>query len=796
MPREHNDIDKARRKVPNIPATRHPFEEQDDNCLNCGQSNSNTCTTTKATLADISDVAGASATNMCSASLPHPAPSPSDDLFSQVTRHTETRYAIGPVQGKRQAYLAAAHQQSIYGKISVQCCIVDHDTQELILLAFGEQGVSRRGQSSQKDPIGRSPRMRKAKRSPSGRWPIANGSDTVLKHNSAGKCPPTTSSRASRATEMSGQVRLNENSRPTDDTHNLPLVGHQTEKGTPDESQSRPAEDRHVKTAIRSASADTPFGVDEPLSQFQSHESVASHDEGDSNPVAESSMYDDLEWKIEAIRNVIAPVTKENIKELELTAIQNTLSLRIDLCFDHDLYFQRISGIKGEEKRVKARIFYRCLSIELKSIMHSLKGSTSECEHEDHTVQYLLPSRLGAFFSSLRDLLELLVPDTEKEEVLQRVDAGWLTNQVRVGLFDAVPFAIWLCELLMRHCAPMRDEMALKMRQKIVDGAEQNNMDTLVEGLEILLNLLENMKIDVANHQVRSFKLLLIADTVPFLKDCFKKMVNNHQLDLEDSKDWFKEIQDVHRLQSDHDFDRFIHGLVDLIRMDQELQTTFTYDKERIEVLRTDLLDLVQLEICEITYCKLAGQQPQKGSSRPGQQKLSDRILKLISSEDGTCDRIENHIDAIAIELARAVADIDVDIASPSSTSLPSDSTIKLATSLLKKNLDQEKEMHNDTMYYVVDEVVKRTIFHAKSFEKLDTLQISNSQRTWSMDRLAKGFLVAPDVEDISRRLAHIAIIHWQVWYGLVYSGSSRSLSRSPSESDLGFDFPSGDLFT
>ena len=484
----------------------------------------------------------------------------------------------------------------------------------------------------------------------------------------------------------------------------------------------------------------------------------------------ESSISDEMKWEREAMLSTIPPVTKDNLKELELPAIQNTLSLRIDLCFDHDLFFQRISGIKGEEKRRKARVFYQCLSIELQAIAHALRSACDQCGKSPHYQCITLPSRLAPFFSALRDLLELLVPDKEKEEVVERVDPDWLTRQVRVGQFDAATFATWLCQLLTSHCAPMRDDMAREMRDKVVEGYESGNMNVLVEGLEILLNLLENMKIDVANHQVRSFKLLLIADTVSFLQDCFRKLIEGNQFEIACSRQWFDQLPIPQLSQPQTGFERFLKGVVGLAcGSDKILPATFGYDKERIQVLRNDILDIVQLSICDRTYSELATLRLGSCPTTARVQEVSGRIVQLMTSEDGLSEGVSRHRDAIALEIARAIADIKLDDKTSRPMSL-SRRDIRSAAIHLLRNL---KDRHDDTLRTATEDLFDRTLDFANQFLRIDTLQISNLQRQWSLDRSAKGFPLRPDAKDISRRLAHIAVIHWQVWSQLAYTDSS-----------------------
>lgn len=492
----------------------------------------------------------------------------------------------------------------------------------------------------------------------------------------------------------------------------------------------------------------------------------------DSGYVSQDDIEDDtvageeLHWKIYAIECTTPPVTTDNLKELELPAIQNTLSLRIDLCFDHDLFFQRISGPKGEEKRIKAKIYYQCLTLELQAILHVLKGTCDHCTHTSSAQYYLIPSRLGKFFHTLRDLLGLLVPDNEKEEVMQRVNVDSLTREVRVGLFDAVTFFNWLCGLITSHCAPMRDEMAQAMREKTISGATDGNMPLLVEGLETLLNLLENMKIDVANHQVRSFKLLLIADTIPFLRDCFSKMIENGQFEVTSSRQWFKTLR-KHEDVNLAFFASFTTGLVGLCcQPNQHFPNTFNYDKDRLQILRNDIFDVVQLEICLETFKSLFQRLSKRQPFLKERRELYRRLVHIITSEDGVVEGVDQHRTAVATELARAAAGIEPDKMSKHMTDLAkldADS----AKIMLRDNLGR---LHDHFLNRIMQQLQIRTLSVANDFSKLpDTLAISNSQRAWSIQRCEQGVASMPDLEDISRRLAHIAVIHWQVWSDLVY---------------------------
>lgn len=481
-----------------------------------------------------------------------------------------------------------------------------------------------------------------------------------------------------------------------------------------------------------------------------------------------SSLSRDVE--LHALNTPVAPVNKDTMKELGLQAIQNNLPLRIDLCFDDQLYFQPIKGRKGEEKRCRARVFWDCLSLELQAYRHALHGSCPHCSEQEADAEEAsdirIPSRLAEFFSALRDLIEMLVPDKGKDLILLRLDVDHLVRMTRVGHFDAVEFSAWLAELLMTHCAPLRDEMAQEMHRMVTDGVRTNDMDRLVEGLETLLALLENMKLDVANHQVRSFKVPLIADTVPFLKDCFSKMNKQKQLDLESSRRWFDEVQDRYGQPGASEFDNFVRGTVMLCRSPyRTLPNTFSYDKERLLCLQNEVLDLTQLRICMGVFEESVRRSQGRSPSAAQSSEVFDRFLQLISSEDGNSEGVNCHLEEIAIEIARASSGVSPGISSDSESPVPEFDPQQIERRLETCLQDNLHEMTGQ----VIEEVTERTLYHACQFRKLDTLQVSNAQRIWTANRSTKSFFLAPEVEDMARRIAHIISIHWAVWSDLFY---------------------------
>ena len=75
---------------------------------------------------------------------------------------------------------------------------------------------------------------------------------------------------------------------------------------------------------------------------------------------------------------------------------------------------------------------------------------------------------------------------------------------------------------------------------------------------------------------------------------------------------------------------------------------------------------------------------------------------------------------------------------------------------------------YGDLAYKLHVKLEQMTLTHASIFQEWSPLQISEAQKHWQQSRIDKSLWRA-DAEDVARRVAHIAVLHWNVWAELVY---------------------------
>lgn len=199
-------------------------------------------------------------------------------------------------------------------------------------------------------------------------------------------------------------------------------------------------------------------------------------------------------------------LTTETLQELDLYKFKHNPALRVDIHHDLDLHFTPISGKRGEEKRAEKEKYFSCLEYELLICQH--RATCAACIHGGRKQPVAFGSRIRLLFSTLKDLLLLLVPDDDHHVIDESLNVSLLVQEVQKGVLDVGSLSNWLKALLTSHCAPIRDERACEMATIMAEAADKGDMHQLVVGLEKLFLFLECMRLDVANHHIRKLSIV------------------------------------------------------------------------------------------------------------------------------------------------------------------------------------------------------------------------------------------------------------------------------------------------
>ncbi|KAJ2983056.1 hypothetical protein NQ176_g972 [Zarea fungicola] len=299
------------------------------------------------------------------------------------------------------------------------------------------------------------------------------------------------------------------------------------------------------------------------------------------------------------------PVTRATLSELDVTKIIHNPKLRHDINFDPELHFRpNLDGEKGRKKQDRANQFWRSLKTELSMFIADRDQFYATYGEAD---DWTLPALLKA----VKEIIQTLVPQRDRHFLDEGLNVELLMQQFHKGVADLEKLAQWLSQVLKSHCAPMRDDWVDAMYKQLSNGNSNGDLDELVNGMRSLLSVLEAMKLDVANHQIRCLRPVLIEDTIHFEYKFFYKKIQSRKIDTSSAKQWYKNAEGQHAGNNTHstlsfgETGVFFEALSRLIlpsSLDSRLPSTFLFDEERIVKLRSDMLDAINLEVCMRMY--------------------------------------------------------------------------------------------------------------------------------------------------------------------------------------------------
>lgn len=315
----------------------------------------------------------------------------------------------------------------------------------------------------------------------------------------------------------------------------------------------------------------------------------------------------DLSRTVSSSGPVEPPVTKTTLSELDVNKIIHNPKLRHDINFDPELHFRpNLDGEKGRRKQHKADQFWASLKKQL-TLFVTDRDTFVSTYGED--AQWCLPRLLRA----VKDIIQTLVPSRDRRHLSEGLNVDLLIQQFNRGVADLEKLASWLSSVLKLHCAPMRDEWVDEMYRELSNGNRTNDINELVKGMRSLLSVLEAMKLDVANHQIRCLRPMLIEDTVNFQQRLFYKKLQARKLPVEAAKRWYsKSAREYSGLATSPDAQQsfgematFFYGLSNLVLPSGATPTvpdTFVFDEDRLMKLRSDAADAICLDICMKQY--------------------------------------------------------------------------------------------------------------------------------------------------------------------------------------------------
>ncbi|GAM38943.1 hypothetical protein TCE0_034f10087 [Talaromyces pinophilus] len=483
--------------------------------------------------------------------------------------------------------------------------------------------------------------------------------------------------------------------------------------------------------------------------------------------------------------DMIPPVTKETLSELDLERIMQNIQLRVDANFESGLHFLLdLNGEKGRQKKIMTDEYWEALSIEITiyAYVNMNRPRTSEIDmvHVPDMMtlmkdENLFQPRLPTMFETLHGILMTLVPEKDHPSVSQHLDISHLMQQVHKGVLDLVSLSKWLADLLKMHCAPMRDHLADEMAAEIGTGSTQADVGMLVGGLRKLFSILEMMKLDVANHQLGAYQIVLIENTIPFLHDYFSRRITAHEFKVDETKAWYQGVQQ--RMpeslkdgmnRSFYPLSILLYGLCEQLLLSGEqakLPEHFEFDLARLWRLRSEVQKIINVHVCwSILESLFQGLNLKRSFNSKMHLSFVTRISALLEEDKDSKSKppgLGTHLpndSCIAMEIARTVC------AAIGQVDVISDGILEQVEDAVKKSFTSDSVQLQLVRNCVHQQLLQATCEIAERYVSMTPLEICESQR-----RQAYLQSSSSDFSFIATKLAHIGVLHWRVWAPLVY---------------------------
>ncbi|KAK3673837.1 Protein SOSEKI 1 [Recurvomyces mirabilis] len=502
------------------------------------------------------------------------------------------------------------------------------------------------------------------------------------------------------------------------------------------------------------------------------------------------------------------PITPESLAELDMPRIINNPKLRHDVNFDRELHFRpNLEGSKGKQKLRSADQYWQALEGEL--FMYGFaavrKQTAAYPAAQAHWERVLRGTqrRLRQIFEAIRDILSTLVPDHEQKRIRARLDVDLIMQQITNGVCDLIDLSTWLATVVKKHCAPMRDELVDAMSMDIQRGALENRHDKLVNGLRQLLNILEAMKLDVANHQIRHMRPLLVDDTVNFQRRYNAHRISLGKIEVRKCQKWFDEEMEgltARAIELGTPQPTTLDALSSALLRDllfneaTPCPPSFYLDYDRLRIIRNDIRSTVSHEICRATLAELTPPWVSPAELLKAQGALQCAVSAIVGMSSRFTERVEN----IAVEIVRFLLVLE-------GRYPPFDGTLLgMVEQRLAQALQPTSQAFDKLARDTCDRLLPKLKVCVDAHIRMSALDLQDALVSTIMPALSPspfgfGAVLTPPAgmvkqydpdEDIVRRMTHIICLHWQVWADLVYlapkvgeadTSASASLTPSPT---------------
>ncbi|KAL8635822.1 MAG: hypothetical protein Q9228_006725 [Teloschistes exilis] len=468
------------------------------------------------------------------------------------------------------------------------------------------------------------------------------------------------------------------------------------------------------------------------------------------------------------------PITKETLSELDLNRIVSNTQLRHDVNYEAEIMFRpNTYGKRGEEKNQEGNRYFEALALEFghyisldssvstsPSLSASTPGTTAKRSRSNLANS---PRRLPRMITAVRDIVKTLVPLDKWQTVDEQFDVDLRMQELERGIGDMAGLIEWLGRILLGSCSPMRDSTVKDMVVRTQRAISTQDAQELMHAIRDLFGVLETMKLDVANHQIRYLRFYLLDESISYEQNyMLDKIASGWSVSHE--RRWFEAGYDSPK---DHDsFLMFKESVVDMIVSRwEEFPATFVSDIERLHALQQEFRLHLYGTACGYT---LTNTLHQLGWTRdpPAWSRVEcmRRVWDVVAAqpEDLSLGARQD----VVLEIVRTAFKVR-----HKRPGLPDNEILSFAKGYLYEATNTHTLLHQmikDRLRNGLLDVVHAEATAIFNMSPLEILNRYDPNPPALLPQRAAG--PKPTLlTSIARRTAHVLVLHWRVWAPILY---------------------------
>jgi hypothetical protein len=120
-------------------------------------------------------------------------------------------------------------------------------------------------------------------------------------------------------------------------------------------------------------------------------------------------------------------------------------------------------------------------------------------------------------------------------DIRDKLDAEFIRQQIAYNTLNVQPLLTYIAQKMSQLCAPMRDASIRSLHNAISSVQSSADYVAIIDGM---LEILEDMKLDLANYRLQSLRPHLKDVAVEYEKTRFRTAINRNEITLERTKAW------------------------------------------------------------------------------------------------------------------------------------------------------------------------------------------------------------------------------------------------------------------